>query len=144
MAPGILEDVAALARVAVEDVRFLQSPEAWAHEGSDDDLAEEAAEIPEAEVLGELREACKILFLSRPRILSRLFALARHGLSLTCLLTRPPKGSGDALARDRTGKVGRRQRCSRRGTRNLGMWNMGTMLWVKRGSSIEVGPAGGG
>jgi aminoglycoside phosphotransferase len=86
--PDDAEYMAALTGAEVEDMKFLQLPDARTHDDFDEDLAEEAPEILEA--LTELQEAWKTLFPSRPRRASPCpFALTHHDLSLSNILVDP-------------------------------------------------------
>ena len=73
------EYTAALARVEIEDMEFLQSPETRTHEDFDEKVAEEAPEILEAS--GGLQELQKRLFPSRPQV-PRVYLHQHHDLSL--------------------------------------------------------------
>jgi aminoglycoside phosphotransferase (APT) family kinase protein len=79
--------MAALTGAEVEDMKFLQSPDAQTHDDFDEDLAEEASAILEA--LRELQEVWETLFPSRPQALPSSFPLTHHDLSLSNILVDP-------------------------------------------------------
>ena len=81
------EYMAALSNAEVEDIEFLQSPEARTLDDFDEDLAEDAPEILEA--LRELQEVWATLFPSHPRGPQPPFALTHHDLSLSNVLVDP-------------------------------------------------------
>ena len=81
------EYMVALTDAEVEDMKFLQSPEARTHPDFDEDLVEEAQGIIEA--LGKLQDLLKTIFPSRHRLPPRQFALTHHDLSLSNILVDP-------------------------------------------------------
>ena len=81
------EYMTALLDAEVEDMRFLQSLEAYTYVEFDQDLAQEAPEI--ADGLRNLQEARQTLFPSPPRHPPRQFTLSHRDLSLSNIFVDP-------------------------------------------------------